>query len=109
MRALRQVRPVMDALELVWGVGGSAGFELASGIAALNQDSDLDLILRTPEPLSRSCAAELVEALEISVCRVDVQLQLDHGAVALREWARPAGRCCSRPQQGRGWLQIRGI
>ncbi|MBN3467161.1 malonate decarboxylase holo-ACP synthase [Pseudomonas savastanoi pv. phaseolicola] len=100
LRALRQVRPVMDALELVWGVGGSAGFELASGIAALNQDSDLDLILRAPEPLSRSCAAELVEALEISVCRVDVQLQLDHGAVALREWARPAGRVLLKTAAG---------
>lgn len=100
MRALRQVRPVMDTLELVWGVGGSAGFELASGIAALNQDSDLDLILRTPTPFSRRCAAELVEALAASVCRVDVQLQLDQGAVALREWARPAGRVLFKTASG---------
>ncbi|RMV75757.1 Phosphoribosyl-dephospho-CoA transferase [Pseudomonas caricapapayae] len=100
LRALRQVRPVMDALERVWGIGGSAGFELASGIAALNQDSDLDLILRTPEPLSRRCAAELVEALETSVCRVDVQLQLDQGGVALREWARPTGRVLLKTSEG---------
>ncbi|WP_122762010.1 malonate decarboxylase holo-ACP synthase, partial [Pseudomonas viridiflava] len=92
LRALRQVRPVMDALERVWGVGGSAGFELASGIAALNQDSDLDLILRSAVPFTRQSAAELVEALDTAVCRVDVQLQLEQGAVALREWARPAGR-----------------
>ncbi|EPN84844.1 phosphoribosyl-dephospho-CoA transferase, partial [Pseudomonas syringae pv. actinidiae ICMP 19101] len=50
---------------------------MASGIAALHQDSDLDLILRTPQPFSRRCATELVEALAASVCRVDVQLQLD--------------------------------
>ncbi|WP_440094510.1 malonate decarboxylase holo-ACP synthase [Pseudomonas syringae] len=100
LRALRQVRPVMDALERVWGVGGSAGFELASGIAALHQDSDLDLILRTPQPFSRRCAAELVEALAASVCRVDVQLQLDQGAVALREWARPAGRVLLKTASG---------
>ncbi|WP_122209364.1 malonate decarboxylase holo-ACP synthase [Pseudomonas viridiflava] len=92
LMALRLVRPVMDSLELNWGVGGSAGFELASGFAALHQDSDLDLILRTPQPVARCWAAELVEALETSVCRIDVQLQLDQGAVALREWAGPSGR-----------------
>ncbi|ALD98691.1 MULTISPECIES: malonate decarboxylase holo-ACP synthase [Pseudomonas] len=100
LQALRQIRPVMEALELDWGVGGSAGFELASGIAALHQDSDLDLILRTPGRLSRRCAAELVEALETSVCRVDVQLQLEHGAVALREWARPTGRVLLKTASG---------
>ncbi|KTB90586.1 MULTISPECIES: malonate decarboxylase holo-ACP synthase [Pseudomonas] len=100
LQALRQIRPVMEALELDWGVGGSAGFELASGIAALHQDSDLDLILRTPGRLSRRCAAELVEALETSVCRVDVQLQLEQGAVALREWARPTGRVLLKTASG---------
>lgn len=100
LQALRHIRPVMEALELDWGVGGSAGFELASGIAALHQDSDLDLILRTPGRLNRRCAAELVEALETSVCRVDVQLQLESGAVALREWARPTGRVLLKTATG---------
>ncbi|MDB6144601.1 MAG: mdcG, partial [Pseudomonas sp.] len=53
LRALGQVRPLMDALGLVWGVTGSAGFELATGFAALHKDSDLDLILRTPTFFSR--------------------------------------------------------
>ncbi|MFJ4143454.1 malonate decarboxylase holo-ACP synthase [Pseudomonas sp. NPDC089734] len=87
LEALRQVRPVMEVLGLDWGVAGSAGFELASGFAALHPGSDLDLILRTPDFVSRRWAAELVEALENAVCRVDVQLQLADGAVALREWA----------------------
>ncbi|GFM78840.1 phosphoribosyl-dephospho-CoA transferase [Pseudomonas cichorii] len=87
LEALGQVRPVMDVLDLSWGVSGSAGFELASGFAALHQGSDLDLILRTPQPVSRGWAAELVEALETAICRVDVQLQLAEGAVALKEWA----------------------
>ncbi|MCI3947522.1 malonate decarboxylase holo-ACP synthase [Pseudomonas syringae] len=100
LRALCQVRPVMVALDMTWGIAGSAGFELASGFAALNQDSDLDLILRTPEPFSRRCAAELVEALDTPVCRVDVQLQLDQGAVALLEWARPTGRVLLKTATG---------
>lgn len=100
LRALRQVRPVMDSLALNWGVGGSAGFELASGFGALHQDSDLDLILRTPQFMDRHFAAELVEALETSVCRVDVQLQLEQGAVALREWARPSARVLLKSTSG---------
>ncbi|KAA8712607.1 malonate decarboxylase holo-ACP synthase [Pseudomonas cannabina] len=100
LRALRQVRPVMDALERGWGICGSAGFELASGFPALHQDSDLDLILRSPVPFTRQSAAELVEALDTAVCRVDVQLQLDQGAVALREWARPVGRVLLKTVSG---------
>lgn len=87
LQALQQVRPLMAALGLVWGVAGSAGFELASGVAALHQDSDLDLIVRTPVCVSRAWAADLVAALDTAACRIDVQLQLPNGALALREWA----------------------
>ena len=54
--------------------------------------SDLDLILRTPQPLSRVQAQELVALLDQAVCRVDMQLQTPFGAVALREWAGPSHR-----------------
>lgn len=87
LRALRQIQPVMNALGLPWGVVGSAGFELACGVSALHRDSDLDLILRTPEFFDRQAAARLLDALEGSVCRIDLQLQTPLGAVALREWA----------------------
>ncbi len=87
LRALQQIRPPMHALGLAWGVAGSAGFELACGVAALHEGSDLDLIVRTPVCVSRAWAADLVAALDSVACRVDVQLQLPHGALALREWA----------------------
>jgi len=87
LQALAQIRPLMNALGLIWGVSGSAGFELASGIAALHQHSDLDLIVRTPDFVSRVWAAGLVHKLDDAVCRIDVQLQTPCGAVALREWA----------------------
>jgi phosphoribosyl-dephospho-CoA transferase len=92
VRALDQLRPLLDGCGWVWGVSGSAGFELASGFAALHERSDLDLILRTPQPLSRARAQELVNILDTAACRVDMQLQTPLGAVALREWARPARR-----------------
>ncbi|MFU2326965.1 malonate decarboxylase holo-ACP synthase [Pseudomonas sp. NFX98] len=92
LEALAQLRPALDACGWVWGVSGSAGFELASGFAALHQGSDLDLILRTPQPLARDRARELVALLDTASCVVDMQLQTPFGAVALREWAGASNR-----------------
>ncbi|EJM71732.1 malonate decarboxylase holo-ACP synthase [Pseudomonas sp. GM55] len=92
LQALAQLRPHLDDSGWVWGVSGSAGFELASGFAALHEGSDLDLILRTPRPLSRADAQALVAILDTAVCRVDLQLQTPSGAVALREWAGASSR-----------------
>jgi phosphoribosyl-dephospho-CoA transferase len=57
------LRPMLEGCGRVWGVSGSAGFELASGFAALHEGSDLDLILRTPQPLSRAESRALVAIL----------------------------------------------
>ncbi|WP_223460538.1 MULTISPECIES: malonate decarboxylase holo-ACP synthase [unclassified Pseudomonas] len=92
LRALAQLRSHLDDSGWVWGVSGSAGFELACGFAALHEGSDLDLILRTPRPLSRADAQALVAVLDAAVCRVDLQLQTPSGAVALREWAGTSSR-----------------
>lgn len=92
VQALTQLRPLLDDYGWAWGVSGSAGFELASGFQALHERSDLDLILRTPQPLDRLKAQALVKILDAAVCQVDMQLQTPFGAVALREWAGPARR-----------------
>nr|WP_256667584.1 MULTISPECIES: malonate decarboxylase holo-ACP synthase [unclassified Pseudomonas] len=100
LQALQQLRGELDALGLVWGVSGSAGFELASGVAALHQQSDLDLILRTPELFSRVQARELLALLDSAGCPVDMQLQVPGGALALREWAGPAQRVLLKSASG---------
>lgn len=92
LQALARLRPLLDASGWTWGVSGSAGFELATGIEALHERSDLDLILRTPHCLDRLQARELLAQLDTSVCAVDMQLQTPCGAVALREWAGSARR-----------------
>jgi phosphoribosyl-dephospho-CoA transferase len=92
LQALAKLRPALDACGWVWGVSGSAGFELASGFAALHQGSDLDLILRTPQPLAREQARELLALLDTAPCGVDMQLQTPSGGVALREWAGTSNR-----------------
>ncbi|WP_411382009.1 malonate decarboxylase holo-ACP synthase [Pseudomonas sp. MPB26] len=98
LQALDQLRPVLAPLS--WGVTGSAGFELATGIEALHAQSDLDLILRMPKPLERSDARDLLAALDKAVCVVDMQLQTPLGAVALREWAGSSRRVLLKTASG---------
>lgn len=92
LRALQQLRPLLDGCGWAWGVSGSAGFELASGFQAIHEGSDLDLILRAPQPMTRAEAQALVTQLDAAVCVVDMQLQTPFGAVALREWAGASNR-----------------
>ncbi|WP_448649568.1 malonate decarboxylase holo-ACP synthase [Pseudomonas corrugata] len=92
LRVLSRLRPILNACGWNWGISGSAGFELASGIEALHERSDLDLILRTPQPMDRVQARDLLAQLDGLVCVVDMQLQTPFGAVALREWAGPSRR-----------------
>ncbi|MBV4488658.1 malonate decarboxylase holo-ACP synthase [Pseudomonas sp. SWRI153] len=92
MHALKQLRPMLTDCGWGWGVSGSAGFELASGFKAMHAGSDLDLILRTPQRMTRNQARKLVALFDQAVCRVDMQLQTPFGAVALREWASGSAR-----------------
>lgn len=98
LRALEQLRPVLAQQD--WGVAGSAGFELASGVEALHALSDLDLILQAPEPLSRLEARALLAKLDAAPCAVDLQLQTPFGAVALREWAGASRRVLLKTARG---------
>lgn len=98
LRALAALWPMLA--QETWGVTGSAGFELASGVEALHEQSDLDLILRTPEPLARGDAEDLLAILETAECPVDLQLQTPFGAVALREWASGSRRVLLKTASG---------
>ncbi|CRM27629.1 malonate decarboxylase holo-ACP synthase [Pseudomonas sp. 58 R 12] len=98
LRALAALQTVLA--NETWGVTGSAGFELATGIEALHAQSDLDLIVRTPEPLARGDAEDLLAILETAECAVDLQLQTPFGAVALREWASGSRRVLLKTVSG---------
>ncbi|MBV6751094.1 malonate decarboxylase holo-ACP synthase [Pseudomonas chlororaphis] len=100
LQALHYLRPLLNASGLVWGVSGSAGFELATGLPTLHQQSDLDLILRVPQTLSRRQANGLLQQLDNPFCRVDLQLQTPLGAVALVEWAGTAQRVLLKQASG---------
>jgi phosphoribosyl-dephospho-CoA transferase len=72
----------------LWGPGGSVGFELASGVRSTTPASDLDLVLRADEPVTRTDAARLHAELSRLPLRVDLLLETPHGAVVLAEYAR---------------------
>ena len=98
MQALQQLRPMLDDCGWVWGISGSVGFELASGFKAMHAASDLDLILRTPQLITRNQARKFVELFDQAACRIDLQLQTPFGAVALREWASGSARVLLKNQ-----------
>ena len=68
-RVLAGLRPLLDALGHAWGVTGSAGFQLATGLSAAHPDSDLDLLLRAERPLPRPMSATALARQSCTRCR----------------------------------------
>ena len=88
LRVLDAVDELFAALGLAWGPTGSVGFELATGVAAASTDSDLDVVVRAPEPLPLGNAREIADHLNRLPTCVDAQLDTPAGAVMLSEYAR---------------------
>lgn len=100
LRALAQLAPELTARGLAWGVTGSLGFELASGLPAVHPASDLDLLVRAPQPVSRVWAQALCAQLDGASGRIDLQLETPCGALALREWAKGSARVLLKTSGG---------
>ena len=88
IRVLDAVDVLFSSLGLVWGPTGSVGFELATGVAVVGTDSDLDVVVRSPEPLPLGNAREMADHLNQLPTCVDAQLDTPAGAVMLNEYAR---------------------
>lgn len=71
-----------------WGVTGSCGYALATGLPVMHADSDLDLTVRCPQPAERAALQALAQRLRTLPCRVDMQIETPHGGFALNEWLR---------------------
>ena len=97
---LERIAAVMSALPLAWGPVGSVGFELASGVPAVTGASDIDLVLRPREQVSRKTARSLLVDLASFPLRVDVQLETPHGAVSLAEYASGTTQIALRTVDG---------
>jgi phosphoribosyl-dephospho-CoA transferase len=92
LQTLAALAPALSALPLAWGVTGSVGFTLASGIDVLREDSDLDLLVRAPSSADAALLREIVGMVRDHPARVDLQVETPAGAFALLEWSRTGGR-----------------
>lgn len=83
-----------------WGYTGSFGFELATGLATVTAQSDIDLLIRTEQPFAKQQAIELLETFQQAGLNVDIQLQLPQGGLALKEWASNSGKVLLKRRDG---------
>lgn len=81
----------LDDLALPWGPTGSAGFAVATGMAILRSESDLDLCIRATVALDRQQAAHLRGLAQAARCRLDIQIETPFGGFALDEWMTGRG------------------
>ncbi|MEM5331229.1 malonate decarboxylase holo-ACP synthase [Paraburkholderia sp. JHI2823] len=103
--ALAALRETASPLrDYAWGPTGSAGFELAAGIPTLTASSDLDVLIRLPQRVSRaaidSLAQTLARAASRAGTRIDAQLETPSGGVALAELAAHKPRVLARASSG---------
>lgn len=98
--------PVQGAIQLalrewswVWGITGSVGYALATEVPVLHAESDLDLIIRCPEPVEHKLLLEWQQVIGQLLCRADTQIETPQGAFALAEWLRD-GRVLLKTSSG---------
>ena len=89
--ALDALAPRLDAAGLDWGIGGSVGFTLASGIDVLRPSSDLDVVVRAAVPLHHAQTRVLADLLDAGM-PVDIQIDTPRGGFAYRERHRTGAR-----------------
>ncbi|GAB3685263.1 malonate decarboxylase holo-ACP synthase [Salinisphaera aquimarina] len=103
LACLARVGVILSTQNIIWGITGAVGFELASAISACHVESDLDLLVRAPERLTREQARRLHASLAVLPVRCDVQLETPAGAIALAEWAGAAEQVLVKSDTG-PWL-----
>ncbi len=98
--SMDRVARVAAQCGLTWGPAGSAGFELASGVATLSESSDLDIVVRPTRHHSRDDLARFRDDIETPTCHIDVVIECDAGAVALDEWLESPQRVLIKTPHG---------
>lgn len=98
--ALDLVAQAAEQSELIWGPGGSAGFELASTWPVVHAESDLDVIVRPTTLTSHDDLARFACTVDAFEVHVDVILESAQGAVALREWLQSPQRTLIKTDTG---------
>jgi phosphoribosyl-dephospho-CoA transferase len=104
--ALRQAAALLTPTGLVWGPGGSVGFTLATGVSVVTATSDLDIVLTVDDVPPLAMLADLRAAFRELPARVDCQLALPIGGVALDELLGQADRVLVRTNDGPSLIRV---
>ncbi|SDH66862.1 phosphoribosyl-dephospho-CoA transferase [Alteribacillus persepolensis] len=99
LKGLDAMDRIFSGEGLSWGVTGSAGFELVTGIHTVSISSDLDVIVRTNHMMLET-AMYLYEEFQRLPFRVDVHMEGQAGAFALNEYVQNTGKILLRTKQG---------
>jgi phosphoribosyl-dephospho-CoA transferase len=97
---LQSICSIMKNFSGCWGYTGSFGYELATGIKTVTQQSDIDLLIRAEQSFAKKQAIELLENFQQAGLNVDIQLQLPQGGLALKEWAGNSGKVLLKRADG---------
>ena len=97
---LQTIFSIMKNFSGCWGYTGSFGFELATGVKTVTQQSDIDLLIRAEQPFEKKQAIELLGTFQQAGLNVDIQLQLPQGGLALKEWAGNSGKVLLKRADG---------
>ena len=82
------------------GIGGSAGFELASGRKVTSPESDLDLLFTVTRNCTKELCREIFESLQVLPVRTDAVLVTDRGFTSLDEYVHSSGRFLIKTAEG---------
>ncbi|MBS62034.1 MAG: phosphoribosyl-dephospho-CoA transferase [Salinisphaera sp.] len=98
--ALPALAATLDSRRLCWGVTGAVGYELATDEASCHAASDIDVLIRLPQRLTRRDAAGVVASLAMLPVRCDIQMETPLGGVALADWAAGNDNVLVKSDQG---------
>jgi phosphoribosyl-dephospho-CoA transferase len=85
-RTLSYLESHLVGFDMSWGPGGSAGYELASGIPTVRAESDLDLILFAPRKLEITDAQDLWRMISSAPGKVDALVETPFCGFSLEEF-----------------------
>src|ERR1700733_10666438 len=91
-RTLSDLESRLVGLDMSWGPGGSVGYELASGIPAVRDGSDLDLILFAPKKLKITEAQDLWHMISSAQGKVDALVETPFCGFSLEEFVTTSPR-----------------
>lgn len=91
LRSLIELEARWNSCGLLWGPGGSVGFELATGRPAASPSSDLDLVIFAPKAFDVHFARNLLSSLRSVSRSIDVIVETLTCGFLLEEYVSSSG------------------